>query len=732
MNIKQISLFIAVFITAILSVSAETFNYSYGGATLKYSTKNDGTCTLYGYESLTSDLTVPANVENRGKYYRVTSIGDGVFFHCAELNSVILPSTVTSIASQAFYSCTNLTSVIIPPSVTSISSSAFIGCTSLKKSAYPSTLNKPFSYGLVVAYNPIGAICEDGVVYGENKTSILFVPYNQTDIIIPDSVTTIGQDAFRGCINLSSVTIPPAVTAIGNSAFAECSNLKKSAYPNVLSNPFTHGLVVAYNPTGAVCDGGIVFGDNKTSILFVPYNLTEVKIPPTVKAIGQDAFRECIYLSSVTIPPSVTTIGNSAFAECTGLKKSAYPQNLTKNPFPYGLAVAYNPSGAVCEDGFIYNQNKSRIMFAPYINGEYVIPNSVTTIGEAAFRDCTALTSIIIPNSVTSIEYNAFRACSGLKEVIIPNSITSIQQEVFGDCVGLTSVTIPNSVKSIGTGAFGACRGLKSITIPNSVTAINSWAFSGCRSLISVIIPSSVTSVGSYAFYDCLELKKAAYPNSLTNPFSNCVAIAYNPKVDVVEDGVIYGADKSSILFASDVLSDDYIIPASVTSIDKYAFSYCSNLRSIDFPNSIISIGNNAFFGCSELSSISIPNSVTAISSSAFISCDGLMEVKSCIKEPFNIGVVFDDVTLSDGILKVPAGSIDKYRAVSQWNQFAQIEEDGNASVFEVEADVEETYMVYNIYGMVLRSNCSYHQLNTLPQGIYILETHNKRIKIKI
>ena len=107
-------------------------------------------------------------------------------------------------------------------------------------------------------------------------------------------------------------------------------------------------------------------------------------------------------------------------------------------------------------------------------------PYSVTSIGYAAFRDCSGLTSVTIGNSVTSIGDDAFRYCSGLTSVTIPNSVTSIGGYAFEYCSGLTSVTIPNSVTSIGDWAFGGCTGLTSVNIPNSVTSIGEGAFSYC------------------------------------------------------------------------------------------------------------------------------------------------------------------------------------------------------------------------------------------------------------
>ena len=144
-------------------------------------------------------------------------------------------------------------------------------------------------------------------------------------------------------------------------------------------------------------------------------------------------------------------------------------------------------------DGLRYsiNDDNTTVMVAGYPSdskpiGNLTIPNSVTSIYDGAFDECTGLTSLTIGNSVTSIGNGAFRDCSGLTNVTIPNSVTEIGLGAFDGCIGLTSVTIPNSVTSIGDRAFYECSGLTSVTIPNSVTSIGNYAFNGCSGLTRI------------------------------------------------------------------------------------------------------------------------------------------------------------------------------------------------------------------------------------------------------
>jgi len=148
--------------------------------------------------------------------------------------------------------------------------------------------------------------------------------------------------------------------------------------------------------------------------------------------------------------------------------------------------------------------------------GELVIPdtiegNPVTSIGDAAFRECTGLTSITIPDGVTSIGNYAFAGCTSLTSITIPDSVTSIGGQAFDSCTSLTSITIPDGVTSIGVGALFACSSLTSVRISDSVTSIGDLAFGGCASLTSITIGNSVTSIGDYAFRGCSSLTSITF-----------------------------------------------------------------------------------------------------------------------------------------------------------------------------------------------------------------------------
>ena len=386
-------------------------------------------------------------------------------------------------------------------------------------------------------------------------------------VAIPDSVTRIRKRAFHDCRGLTSVTIPDSVASIGESAFYGCSRLESVTIPDSVTRI-----------------GSSAFSECE--------RLRSVTIPDSVTSIGNEAFYDCSRLESVTIPDSVTSIGERAFSGCRGLKSILVADGNKNYKSVNGLLLS--------KDGKTFIQG---------VNGDVTIPDSVTSIGEWAFDDCSGLKSVTIPNSVTSIGERAFSGCRGLKSILVAAGNKNYKSEnglllskdgktliqgVNGD------VTIPNGVTSIGQEAFDDCSGLKSVTIPNSVTSIGKRAFSRCRGLKNVIIPDSVTNIGFFAFADCS-------------------AFLYDTRIHGVElvDGWAVGHNYKDPPFGSLDLT-------GVRGVGELAFVFCRELESVTIPNSVTSIGEDAFYGCSRLKSVTIPDSVTSIGKRAFNNCSEL------------------------------------------------------------------------------------------------------------
>ena len=473
---------------------------------LKYSQNSDNTYTVTGIGSCTdTEIVIPKKYNGN----LVTSIGNSAFYYCSRLTSITIPNSVTTIGNYAFGYCSSLTSITIPNSVTTIGDSAFYVCSSLKgvyitdlekwcKISFSSYTSNPLYYAHNLYLNNQ---LVTNLVIPNTITTIGNCAFNGcsslTNITIPNSVTSVGAYAFYGCSGLTSITIPNSVTTIGNSAFDDCSGLKgvyitdlekwcKISFVANSSNPLycAHDL---YLNNQLVTN--LVIPNSVTTIGNSAFNgcssLTSITIPNSVTTIGNSAFNGCSKLTSITIPNSVTTIGDYAFYGCNGLTSITIPNRVTT----IGKSAFYNCSSLT----------------------SITIPNSVTTIGKSAFNGCSGLTSITIPNSVTTIGESVFNGCSRLISITIPNSVTTIGSSAFNGCSRLISITIPNSVTTIGWYAFEGCSGLTNITIPNSVTTIGWYVFNGCSGLTSIIIPNRVTTIGSYAFYNCSGLKTVYY-----------------------------------------------------------------------------------------------------------------------------------------------------------------------------------------------------------------------------
>ena len=346
------------------------------------------------------------------------SIENNAFYQCTSLTSAVIGNSVTSIGDYAFYKCTSLTSIEFPNSVKSIGKSAFGSCFKLTSVTIPNSVTSIGNYAFDSCSRLTSIIVAEGnTIYDsrnncnaiiETATNTLIRGCNSTTI--PNSVTSIGHDAFYKCFGLTSVEIPNSVTSIGEEAFNYCNDLtsvvwkaKNCSLPSKTSSCPFYGVRTQIT--------SFIFGNE-------------------VENIPDYLCFEMNKLTSIEIPNSVTSIGTQAFSNCTGLT------NVHISDFAAWCRIAFSSlsSNPLYYAGHLY-MNSTEI-------NDIVIPDIITNIGGYAFSGYTGLTSITIPNSVTSIGELAFYGCSGL-----------------------TSVTIPNSVKSIGGAAFQNCSGLKSIEL---------------------------------------------------------------------------------------------------------------------------------------------------------------------------------------------------------------------------------------------------------------------------
>ena len=549
----------------------------------------------------------------------------------------------------------------------------FVACDKKKDEPAPPQNTSP-SEGLEYSFDKYGS------PYGYVVTDIGSCTDN--NVIIPSeyksrTVKSIGDNAFKDCIGITSITIPDSVTSIGYNAFSGCTKLENIYYTgdiaswckisglnNLLTslrtlyingNKIEGNLNIPNNVTSigsysfSFCGKltGITIPDSVTSIDVSAFagcsNLTNITIPDSVTSIGDSAFADCSNLANITIPNSVTCIGNDAFRDCTGLVNITIGDSVSNIGYSAFLNTAWYDNQP---DGLVYAGKVAyRYKGTMPENTSISLKRDTISINNSAFVNCNGLERIMIPDSVTTIGAEAFYGCTSLSNIMIPDSVTNIGGYAFNGCSGLTSITgsatnvsavarqaRPTSfVVNITSGniidnyAFSECTGLTSIAIPDSVTSIGYSAFFGCKELTSVTIGKGITNIGDYAFYNCIGLKDVTFSDS-------------------------------------------------VTSIGKSAFYGCSSLTTVTIGNSVTSIGNAAFSGCTGLTNITIPDSVTGIDDAAFYGCgnieniyitdlttwcnisglSNLMSYGSNNKKLFLNGSLIKDLVLSDNVTTVP------------------------------------------------------------------------------
>jgi len=555
----------------------------------------------------------------------VTSIGRSAFYGCSSLpvidgiryadtylveatdktlSTYTIKESTRWIGENAFESCGSLTSITIPNSVTSIGDGAF---------PYGSSLTSPVYNEHIFAYMPKSYL---------------------GDYTIPAGIKSIASGAFSGCSSLTSVTIPNSVTSIGWAAFEECSSLTSVTIPESVTSIGNHAFSGCTGLTSVTIGSGVI---GRNAFLFCE-NLYSVTLGDGVTSIEDEAFWGC-RLGEITIPKSVINIGKLAFSDCS---------------LGYINVDAANPVYSDI-DGVLFNKDQTILLMCPESYFSSCLAGCFYYYDEEMHQDVQGV-DYIIPNSVTNIGDSAFYSSSywwdeGVSSVIIPEGVTSIGNAAFYDYY-LTEITCKaETPPALGTSVFGS-------------------------SSIQLYVPA-----GSVDAYKAADQWKNLNVQTITFPASGtCGAQGDNLTWELSSEGELtisgtgamanYGAHEAP-WYAYHESITTIVMADGVTTIGHWAFSNCGNLTSVTIPNSVTSIGNYAFWECSTLPTVTIPNSVTSIGKDAFWYCNGLTSVTCEANTPPTCDRSFFRGRVSKSIpLYVPAESVEAYKAADQWKDF--------------------------------------------------------------
>ncbi|MBO5287093.1 MAG: leucine-rich repeat protein [Clostridia bacterium] len=590
--------------------------------------------------------------------YGTTVIEEQAFSDNGEIKEIIIPEGVTKIGKWAFELCSGLEKVTLPSTLIEIDNAAFADCTSLTSITFPGSLRR----------------------IGDNA----FVDTGLEEIVIPFGVKEIGDEAFACITTLKTVRLPRGITRMGASVFLESPDLViyreddsvlgwnidwngdnspvyvgnsttpvnstvQSGTTGGMSSPFftapgattpRDDNVVAIvgetiktgtEPTASFVRppvGTEVIRGNGGAINDSAYasnsKLKYIMLESGTTKIGRSSFYNCSSLEMVFLPDSLQIIGNSAFRDCKKLKYIKIPKNVSTidtDAFLYCKAIEnidVDPQNNHFKsvDGCLYSKDGTKLI--KYASGKkdktFIVPEGVIALGDSSLSSSPNLTEIMLPGTLETIGYSAMSSISGLKKIKLPSSLKSIEGYAFA-CSHLTDIYIPSSVTKIGQLAF------------NSSTNLT----------IRCGAKSKPSGYHKDWCYDNVNYKQISVKWGVAPGPDDIATTAKIPPVKTMPvetapkkkgESAIIPADTRTIeknKFINSIITSAEI-PASVLTIDAYAFSSCANLESLTFAKdgSLRTIGGGAFKDCTSLTEVFIPRGVKKIDYSAFEGCTSL------------------------------------------------------------------------------------------------------------
>ena len=613
-----------------------------------------GTYAFNNCTSLTGKLTIPdsiSTIKNRafGNCKSITEIKFSknldiinyeTFSNCTSLKKITIPNNIKTIDNRAFYSCTGVTEIELGTGLIQLGTdyrdynNPFYYMTGVKKITFntekvPTTpCADTFEYmnNLETVYVPVDGysdyvtrfspyinnarivmisdsdfVIKDGVLLQYSGTD--------TDVVIPDDVTEIGDSAFKNNTNIKKVTFSKNIKKINQSAFYSCTNLETVIFNNLISS------------------------------------------------IGNSAFYGCTKLSGVLkISENTRSVGNYAFANCSSLTSVEIASNneeikIGDCSFQNDTSIKSISLGNVTSIGkYAFDNCKG-------INTKVQFNDTLKTIGEYAFRNCSnIIDTLVIPTSVITVTTGAFQNCSSIANVEIPDSLTRISAYTFDGCKSLESIEVPDSVTIIDNHAFNNCSSVETVTLGKNVQTIGSSnyyyynPFNGMNSVKEFTFKGNTLPSASFndIFYSMNRLQTVYVTLKAYKSFGYTYSAYINNaryKVSGYKDDFIVN-DKNELLlyqgndtvvtipenvetieisaFQNNSTIEKVIFNENLKSISSYAFENCINLTSYEVNKNLENIGSRAFYGCTSLESVNLNNNLTTIGSSAFANCTSI------------------------------------------------------------------------------------------------------------
>ena len=576
------------------------------------------TVTIEGSDYTVTEIGEGAFVENFNLTSveipnSVTSIGDYAFSNCSGMVSVIIGNSVNSIGSGAFTKCSSLKSVEIPNSVNSIGDYAF-SCSGLTSVEIPNSVTSIGDYAFhecsgmvsVIIGNSVNSIGNEAFNYCDNLTNIT---------VKATTPPNLGDGTFYRYDAMVAVPLESLSAYQANEQLSQFTSISNPDYSYTDENGIKYEVIEGTDNARVTGNNGAsgdiailgavtIMGSNYTvteiggSAFHNCYNLTSVEIPNSVTSIGGDAFSWCSNLSSVEIPNSVTSIGAGAF-RYSGLKSITIPKSVTS--IGNGI-VGYSPITEI-------NVESGNAVYDSRENCNAIIETATNKLVQGCYNT-------VIPNTVIILGIGAFNGF-GMPSIAMPNSVISIEERAFSDCTNLTSVIIPNSVKTIGDYAFSTFTMFTSIEIGSSVESIGSCAFS-CNTETKMKVNATVPPVLGENPFSCYGFTVEVPAESITAYKTAEEWSKFNivgPRVE--QNGIIYDLKEGNVAVVVSSNADN--LPAEVVLGPTVVFGEKSY--------SVTEISNDAFAGCEGITSIVVNESVASIGSGVFEGCSSLTEV---------------------------------------------------------------------------------------------------------